>query len=44
MGVCRITRAFKCDTPASVSEGAAMSGSADMDAMDAIAAELSAIW
>jgi hypothetical protein len=38
-GVGRITRAFNCDTPTSVSESAAMSGRADMDA---IAAELSA--
>lgn len=41
LGIGRITRAFKCDTPTSVSEGAAIPGSADMDA---IAAELSAIW
>lgn len=41
LGVCWITRAFKCDMPASVSEGAVIPGSADMDA---IAAELSAIW
>lgn len=40
-GVCRITRAFNCDTPASVSEGTAMPGRADTGS---IAAELSAIW
>ena len=41
VGVCRITRAFKCDPPTSVSEGAVTSGRADMDA---IVAERSAIW
>jgi hypothetical protein len=34
-GVCRITRAFNCDTPVSVSEGAAMPGRADTGAIAA---------
>lgn len=40
LGGWRITRALKCDTPTSGSEGAAIPGSADMDT---IAAELSVI-
>jgi hypothetical protein len=39
-GICRITRAFNCNEPTWVSEGAAMSGMRDMGA---IMAELTAI-